>query len=191
MKRNILSKFLLTFALLSFIGIFGIPEQAKADLNQLTPCKDSIQFHKRLDNTIKKYEGRLKKYDANTQPAQNLKTQIERTKVRFLKYEQEGLLCGKEGLPHLVADGRFNHAKEFVLPGLLFIYITGWIGWVGRKYILYSATTTSPTEKEILLDVPYALKSMSTGFIWPLEAWQEFTNGELLASDDEITVSPR
>jgi hypothetical protein len=32
---------------------------------------------------------------------------------------------------------------------------------------------------------------MSTGFIWPLEAWQEFTNGELLASDDEITVSPR
>jgi photosystem I subunit 3 len=51
-----------------------------------------------------------------------------------------------DGLPHLIADGRWSHAAEFILPGFGFIYITGWIGWVGRKYI--RATT-----KKILLKV--------------------------------------
>jgi len=173
-----------------FILEFGY-QGALADLDQLISCKDSPQFHKRLDNTVKKLESRLKKYDAYSQPAQNLQNQIQSTRIRFAKYETEGLLCGKDGLPHLVADGRFSHAKEFVIPGLLFIYITGWIGWVGRKYIQYSATTKNPNEKEIILDVPYALKSMSKGFIWPLDAWNEFVTGDLLANDDEITVSPR
>jgi len=186
MKNNF--KFIGLF-LFSFLVLFQTP--VRADLNQLVPCKDSAQFHKRLDNTVKKLEGRLKKYDATSQPGQNLQNQIKATKIRFAKYESEGLLCGKDGLPHLVADGRLGHAKEFVIPGLLFLYITGWIGWVGRKYVQYAATTKNPNEKEIILDVPYALKSMTTGFIWPFEAWQELVNGELLANEDEITVSPR
>lgn len=164
---------------------------AKADLNQLVQCKESTQFHKRLDNTVKKLENRLKKYQNESIPSQNIKEQIQNTKLRFQKYETEGLLCGKDGLPHLVADGRFSHAKEFVIPGILFIYITGWIGWVGRKYIHYSATTKNPNEKEILIDVPYALKSMTSGFIWPIEAWNDFVTGTLLNSDNNITVSPR
>jgi photosystem I subunit 3 len=45
------------------------------------------------------------------------------------------------GLPHLIADGRWSHAAEFILPGFGFIYITGWIGWVGRKYIRAVSTT--------------------------------------------------
>jgi photosystem I subunit 3 len=28
-----------------------------------------------------------------------------------------------------------DSAAEFILPGFGFIYISGWIGWVGRKYI--------------------------------------------------------
>jgi len=32
---------------------------------------------------------------------------------------------------------------------------------------------------------------MSTGFIWPFSAFKEFTSGKLIASEDEITVSPR
>lgn len=175
---------------LSVVNIANTPK-AYADLDQLVECKSSPQFQKRLDNTVKKLEFRLKKYDENTQAAQNIKNQINNTKARFLKYQNENLLCGKDGLPHLVTDGRLTHAKEFVLPGLLFIYITGWIGWVGRKYIQYAAITSNPNESEIILDVPYALKSMTTGFIWPIEAWTELVNGELLADDDEITVSPR
>ena len=47
------------------------------------------------------------------------------------------------------------------------------------------------TEKEIIIDVPLAASVMSTGFAWPVTAWNEFAKGELLASDDSITVSPR
>lgn len=162
-----------------------------ADLTQLVSCKESAVFHKRLDNTVKKLEGRLKKYNQASQPALNIQKQIQDTRLRFIKYETEGLLCGKDGLPHLVTDGRWNHSKEFILPGLLFVYITGWIGWVGRKYIQYSATTKNPTELEIIIDVPYALRTMTTGFIWPVDAWTELVNGKLLAKDDEITISPR
>lgn len=32
---------------------------------------------------------------------------------------------------------------------------------------------------------------MTTGYIWPISAWQELISGELVASDSEITVSPR
>jgi hypothetical protein len=32
---------------------------------------------------------------------------------------------------------------------------------------------------------------MNSGFLWPVEAWKELTSGDLLASEDDITVSPR
>jgi len=174
-----------------FYLCFGFSLTAKADLSQLVECKQSLQFHKRLDNTVKKLENRLKKYEIGSIPSQNIQKQIQNTRLRFEKYENEGLFCGKDGLPHLITDGRLSHAKEFVIPGILFLYITGWIGWVGRKYIQYAATTKNSNEKEILLDVPYAVKSMTSGFLWPIEAWEEFTTGSLLSPDKDITVSPR
>lgn len=73
----------------------------------------------------------------------------------------------------------------------MFLYTTGWIGWVGRSYLKASRTTSKPTEKEIIIDVPLALQFMLSGFLWPFAAWQEFSSGNLLASADEITVSPR
>jgi photosystem I subunit III len=73
----------------------------------------------------------------------------------------------------------------------MFLYISGWIGWVGRKYIRTIDGLSNATEKEIIIDVPLALKIMSTGFIWPVSAWQEYLSGTLLADAAEITVSPR
>jgi hypothetical protein len=35
-----------------------------------------------------------------------------------------------------------------------------------------------------------ALAIMTSGYLWPVEAWKQFTSGDLLASDDDITVSP-
>jgi photosystem I subunit 3 len=52
-----------------------------------------------------------------------------------------------------------SHAAEFILPGFGFIYITGWIGWVGRKYIRAVSTTKNPAESEIIINVPLALKN--------------------------------
>lgn len=175
----------------AFIVLLFYPLFSYAGIAGLQPCKDSPAFTKRLDNSVKKLEGRLSKYEPSTPPFLAIQKQIDKTKLRFDKYGKAGLLCGSDGLPHLVADGRWNHAGEFVFPGLLFIYISGWIGWVGRGYLQSVATTKKPIEKEIIIDVPLALKFSVSGFTWPLAAWQEFTGGKLLADNTEITVSPR
>jgi photosystem I subunit III len=185
MKRfNLIT--LLFLALLTFT-----PDQAYADIGGLTKCSESPAFNKRLNSSVKKLEQRLSTYQADTPPALALKQQIERTKARFDKYGRSDLLCGTDGLPHLVADGRWSHAAEFIIPGFGFIYISGWIGWVGRKYIRSVSTTKNPAESEIIINVPLALKIMTTGYIWPISAWQELISGDLIASKDEITVSPR
>jgi photosystem I subunit 3 len=185
MKRfNLIS--LLLLALLTFT-----PDQALADIGGLTKCSESPAFTKRLNTSVKKLEQRLSKYEADSPPALALGQQIKNTKARFEKYGRSELLCGTDGLPHLVADGRWSHAAEFILPGFGFIYISGWIGWVGRKYVRSVSKTKNPTESEIIINVPLALKIMTTGFIWPISAWQELISGDLIAPKDEITVSPR
>ena len=44
-------------------------------------------------------------------------------KARFDKNIKTDLLCGTDGLPHLIADGRWSHSAEFITPGFIFIYI--------------------------------------------------------------------
>jgi photosystem I subunit 3 len=185
MKRLNLIAFLF-LALLAFT-----PDQAFAEIGGLTKCSESPAFAKRSKTSVKKLEQRLAKYEADSPPALALEQQIERTKARFEKYGRSDLLCGTDGLPHLIADGRWSHAAEFILPGFGFIYISGWIGWVGRKYVRAVSTFKNPTESEIIINVPLALKIMTTGYIWPISAWQELISGDLIAPADEITVSPR
>ena len=167
------------------------PLKATAEIGGLTKCSDSPAFNKRLKASVKKLEQRMSKYEADSPPALALKQQIERTEARFDKYSRSDLLCGTDGLPHLIADGRWSHAAEFILPGFGFIYISGWIGWVGRKYLRIVSKSSNPAENEIIINVPLALKIMTTGYIWPISAWQELINGELIAPADEVTVSPR
>jgi|TARA_B110000971_G_C19882840_1_gene441518 photosystem I subunit 3 len=193
MKLNVKSIFskIAIFTIFS-IGLFSIePKQANADFAALTPCKESAPFKKRLATSVKKLENRLKLYTPESKEAEFLVKEIEQTKGRFARYESTNLLCGKEGLPRIIASGQWDHANEFIVPGLIFLYITGWIGWVGRKYVRYASTTSNAFENEIIINVPVALKIMNSGFLWPVDAWKEFTTGDLLASDDDITVSPR
>ena len=167
------------------------PTQVLADIGGLTKCSESPAFAKRLKASIKKLEQRMNTYEAGTPPALALQQQIDRTQARFDKYSRSELLCGTDGLPHLIADGRWSHAAEFMLPGFGFLYISGWIGWVGRKYLRAVSTTKNPTESEIIINVPLALKIMTTVYILPISAWQEFVSNELVAPTDEVTVSPR
>lgn len=167
------------------------PNTASAEIGGLTKCSESPAFAKRQKASVKKLEQRMNTYEAGTPPALALQQQAERTKARFDKYSRSDLLCGTDGLPHLIADGRWSHAAEFILPGFGFIYISGWIGWVGRKYVRAVSTTKNPAESEIIINVPLALKIMTTGYIWPISAWEQLVSGDLIASDDEITVSPR
>jgi photosystem I subunit 3 len=185
MKRfNILTFFVAILVMLN-------PNTASADIGGLTKCSESPAFEKRLKSSVKKLDQRMQTFEAGTPPALALQQQIDRTQARFDKYSRSELLCGTDGLPHLIADGRWSHAAEFILPGFGFIYISGWIGWVGRKYLRAVSTTKNPAESEIIINVPLALKVMTTGYIWPISAWQEFISNELVASDDEVTVSPR
>ena len=167
------------------------PTHALADIGGLTKCSESSAFTKRLNASVKKLEQRASQYEVDSPPALALKQQIERTKARFDKYSRSELLCGTDGLPHLIADGRWSHAAEFILPGFGFIYISGWIGWVGRKYLRAVSTSANPSESEIIINVPLALKIMTTGYIWPVLAWEELISNELVAVNEEITVSPR
>lgn len=167
------------------------PKPILADIGGLTKCSDSPAFTKRLKASVKKLEQRVIKYEADSPPALALKQQVARTEARFDKYGRSDLLCGTDGLPHLIADGRWSHAAEFILPGFGFIYISGWIGWVGRKYLRAISATKNPSESEIIINVPLALKIMTTGYIWPISAWQELISNELIAPDSEVTVSPR
>lgn len=177
--------------LLCIVLLTLVPKEALADIGGLTKCSDSPAFTKRLNGSVKKLQQRMSKYETDSPPALALQQQIERTEARFDKYSRSNLLCGTDGLPHLVADGRWSHAAEFIFPGFGFIYISGWIGWVGRKYLRAISTTKNPSESEIIINVPLALKIMTTGYIWPISAWQELISNELIAPKEEVTVSPR
>src|SRR6056300_389762 len=176
-----MKRFNLIVIICGLLLIFN-PDPVKAEIGGLTKCSESSAFAKRQKTSVKKLE---------SPPALALQQQIDRTNARFDKYSRSDLLCGSDGLPHLIADGRWSHAAEFIIPGFGFIYISGWIGYVGRKYLRAVSTTKNPAESEIIINVPLALKIMATGYIWPISAWQELISGELVASKDQVTVSPR
>ena len=158
------------FALiLSAFLLFSFAPSASASegVGSLVPCKDSPAFVSRAK-----------------------KASTPQAKERFQFYGEQ-LLCGPEGLPHLVADGRWSRAGDFLIPSILFLYITGWIGWVGRKYLIAARASKNPYEKEIIIDVPVAVRLAVGGFIWPLEALKDILSGAMFAKDDEIPVSPR
>lgn len=163
--------------------LVSAPLPAMADIAGLTPCKESKQFAKREKQQIKKLESSLKLYAPDSAPALAINATIEKTKRRFDNYGKAGLLCGSDGLPHLIVSGDQRHWGEFITPGILFLYIAGWIGWVGRSYLIAIRDEKKPTQKEIIIDVPLASRLAFRGFSWPVAAYREFVNGELIAKD--------
>jgi photosystem I subunit 3 len=173
----------------------AMPEEAYARDVQpyagLTPCKKNKAFAKREKAELKALEKRLKKYDAESAPALALKATMEKTKTRFANYGEAGLLCGADGLPHLIVDGNLEHLGEFAVPGLGFLYVAGWIGYAGRSYVMLNKEASKPTEGEIIINVPMALGLMMEAGAWPVKTFFELKNGTLTAPESEITVSPR
>jgi photosystem I subunit 3 len=156
------------FALILAIVLwFGFLPSSSANATILTRCKDTPAFQQRAENAVG-----------------------DKAKARFELYGNQ-LLCGEEGLPHLIPDVGRGNENQFVIPGVLFLYIAGWIGWVGRAYLIAARKSSNPEEKEIIIDIPLAIKSVAQGPLWPLLAVKELTSGELTAKDNEIPVSPR
>jgi photosystem I subunit 3 len=160
------------FALILVICLsFSFAPPAKALGANLVPCKDSPAFQ------------------ALAQNARNTTADPQSGQKRFERYSQA--LCGPEGYPHLIVDGRLDRAGDFLIPSILFLYIAGWIGWVGRAYIQAVKKDSNPELKEIQIDLGLALPIIASGFAWPAAALQEFLSGKLTAKDQEIPVSPR
>lgn len=161
------------FALILVLALwFNFAPSASADaLSHLTPCSESAAFTQKA-----------KSFRNTTADPQSGQKRAER-------YAEA--LCGPEGYPHLIVDGRLSHAGDFLIPSVLFLYIAGWIGWVGRAYLIDIRKGEDTELKEIIIDVPLAISKMLTGFIWPLAAVQEYVSGQLTAKDSEIPISPR
>jgi len=111
------------FLILLFTVLIALlPNRAVADIGGLTKCSESPAFAKREKASVKKLEQRMSKYEAGSPPALALQQQVERTQARFDKYSRSELLCGTDGLPHLIADGRWSHAacrcSHFILVSL-------------------------------------------------------------------------
>jgi photosystem I subunit 3 len=188
---QIFYKFFLFNIFLFFSTSFNYVPLAKAEYSNLISCKDSKNFYKKENSSIKKLENRLVYYKVNSKEYNSILKEIEGVKERFKFYEKSKLLCGKEGLPHLIVSGDLKHIEEFTIPGLLFLYITGWIGWSGRKYLKYTSIQENSFENEIIINVPLALSIINSGFLWPIDIWKELVAGDLLANDEDITISPR
>ncbi|MEM1309643.1 MAG: Photosystem I reaction center subunit III [Cyanobacteria bacterium P01_D01_bin.71] len=162
------------FALALVISLwfgFALPASASIsgdNVSGLTPCGENPAFQQRAASAT-----------------------TEKAKARFELYGNSSLLCGEDGLPHLIVDGDLAHLGEFVIPALLFLYIAGWIGWVGRSYLIKVRDEKSPEEKEIIIDVSLAVDCALSGTAWPVFAVRDMISGEMFAKDDEITVSPR
>lgn len=171
--------------LITFFSIFLIKNSVTADFKELQPCKESELFQKRLTSSIKKIENRLKFYAPTSNEFKSLLNEISRINSRFSQYEKNEFFCGKDGLPHL------TQVSQFLLPSLLFIYSSGWIGWSGRQYLKYISKFENSFENEIIINIPIAFLIINSGFLWPINIWKELSSGDLLAAEDEITISPR
>ena len=152
---------------------FGFAPSASAsvagdNVAGLVPCSESAAFQQRASNAA-----------------------TDAAKARYEFYGNSNLLCGDDGLPHIIVDGDLSHMGEFLIPSGLFLYIAGWIGWVGRSYLIAVRNEKKPEDKEINIDIALALKCSLTGFAWPLAAFKDISTGAMFAGENEITVSPR
>ncbi|KAL9386840.1 hypothetical protein Peur_019964 [Populus x canadensis] len=143
--------------------LLSAPLPAVADISSLTPCKESKQFAKREKQQIKKLESSLKLYAPDSAPALAIKATIEKTERRFDNYGKQGLLCGSDGLPHLTVSGDQRH-------------------W-GESYLIAISDEKKPAMQEIIIDVPSATSLVFRSFSWPVSAYRELVNGDLVVKD--------
>jgi hypothetical protein len=146
-----MKRYFLPFATLMFF--FGVPINCYAGNGKiiigkgsqdgvLVLCKDSEEFKRGFEKTIEGLEKRRDCYEKGSPGYDNLEAEIGRTKERFGVYKN--CICGdSDGLPHLIADGGailygINGVEDLVIPGSIFLYSSGYIGWSARKYLRLS-----------------------------------------------------
>ncbi len=165
--------------LISGLLIFGFAPIAKAEISDLhgglTPCSESARFNERAASAA-----------------------TPQAVARFERYSKA--VCGDDGLPHLITPATLEpfaasvfrgHEGDVLIPGHIFLYVAGIIGWSGREYLKEARKSKDPADKEIFIDFGLVRSSLIKGAQWPLMAHKEGQSGELREADNNITVSPR
>ena len=149
-------------------------EDTSFSASALAPCSENARFNERASA-------------AST--AQDI--------ARFDRYSRAS--CGDDGLPHLIigptiepfgANVFRGHEGDILIPGHIFLYIAGIIGWSGREYLKLSRASKNPAENEIFLNPDFLRVALAKGAMWPLEADKEARSGRLRESNNKITTSP-
>jgi len=165
-------------------------ESGSVSSSFLKTCKDVEAYNNLKDSSIKKLNKLSDSVSPDSSTYREIQKTIKRTELRFEKYNN--LTCGyNDGLPHIALG---SAAQQIIVPGLVFIYISGWIGWVGRKYVQYTNSIPDPSDRafaEIIIDVPKALRIMFEGYKWPLDLATELKTNKFFVPDEEIRRSPR
>jgi len=139
----------------------------------LTPCSENPRFQERA---------------SNASSAKDI--------ARFNRYSKAS--CGEDGLPHLLIGPPIEpfgalvnrgHEGDLLIPGVMFIYIAGIIGWSGREYLRYAKTQKNSAEYEIIIDTKIAWQCIKKGAAWPLHANREGKSGELRESDKNVSLN--
>jgi photosystem I subunit 3 len=169
--------------------------ESEPAFRQLEPCATSKKCKKQEKKEIKSLEKRQKLYEEGSAPYLALENTKARTTKRFANYGKAGLLCGPDGLPHLISDPglavKYGHAGETFIPTFGFIYVAGYIGTAGRTYLNEIKSRKNPQESEIIIDVPLATSIAFKSWAWPGQAFAEVTAGTLLEKDENVTTSPK
>jgi photosystem I subunit 3 len=155
----------------------------------LQPCREVPAFQQRKEERLSALEDKVRAAEPGSAQAAQYQRKLNQTTKRFDRYSS--LLCGEEGLPHLVTDGRLNHAGEFLIPGLLFLYLAGWLGWAGRSYLMTVREERDPEMKESNIDVQLAIKCFISALAWPAVAFKEIASGEIREKEEAVPISPR
>ncbi len=131
--------------------------------------------------------------------ADRASTEYTTTQKDIARFERYGKAsCGDDGLPHLIIGPPLEpwgallnrgHEGDLLIPGVLFIYIAGIIGWSGREYLIESKKTKNPADLEIIIDLDLARKCLVKGAQWPLLANKQGRNGDLREKDNNITLN--
>jgi photosystem I subunit 3 len=117
--------------------------------------------------------------------------------ARFERYSKA--VCGDDGLPHLIVPATIEpfganvfrgHEGDVLIPGHIFLYVAGIIGWSGREYLKLARASSNPAENEIFLNPDFLRSALAKGAMWPLEADKEARSGLLRESNNKITTSP-
>ena len=115
---------------------------------------------------------------------------------RFERYSKAS--CGDDGLPHLIIGppiepwgAWFNrgHEGDLLIPGVMFIYIAGIIGWSGREYVRAVRGQKNAAEYEIIIDTSLAWQCLKRGAAWPLHANREGKDGGLREKDNNVSLN--